>query len=942
MSTVRHTYLVCLSWLLLDANASQAGPMDAVPPGFEDIALGQVEHVDVRLLGHSLGVFPVFVDPNDVRLETPEAVVRAIEARMTLPVPASSTAAPASLIEVLGKPMPRNGHLACAGAAVQTGCWYLETASAGAIFDETQGVLELFLAKDWLPAENTAGPAFHTNSPGSERALVHTQVVNASTRERYRNLTVLGNGALGISPASYAGFTWSLVHASSGAYDNGLSVPSDGTRASVDSLYYRHDLGATHYVQAGRMDQRNLSSAQGGSFGFSLLPVERFDGARIGTSQAYLNEAVAAQGSPLTVLLTRDSRVDAYRGSELLGSAYLPAGVQQFDTRYFPEGAYLVTLRIVEGDRLVRTETEPYTKVGGAMFGRGTQWFVQAGRTVNRRRFDDPNRRERLTVQSGVRTSFGQRVTLTSGLVWLPSQVFNETQVSWQHAFALGRVTTTAALLMGTGGARGNTQSISFSNGMGLSLYRYQMRQANCGSGPFARDVDAISLGCYDSLNASVSVPLGKWQGSAGYSQSRAHGARTSYAAAPGDDPFWNGRAQRAGVSRTLQATLSRSFRWERFVINTRVGGYRRHYADVGRPDAGAFVNLSVSMHRPALAGASLSTFSSGGVDVRMGNTEERGARVDYHASHAWTWDDTSRREIAVGLSGTENGGGTANVRGAVDGRYGDVQAMFSRSFGNEGVGSASGAFSGSYASSFAVMRDRVVVGPAMLAGEPPAGVALVVSDTAYAGDDADALDPTEAATDSAAATLQVGGRPLTVDFGAAAMTPIGGYRVQQGEVAEAWQGLSDYSVGVLRGAGPQDYFLTPGRMKVHRVTATRSYTYVGRAIGPDGLSLDNARVLSVAAPPLDAHGEFMIESSHPLSALYLLDRGQPMRCEIRNVERRDVVRLTGTMQCDVVAQQSLPQTLQSQSRVQRLLIEAKARTDRRVGVSTREETTRR
>ncbi|ODP33909.1 TcfC E-set like domain-containing protein [Pandoraea sp. ISTKB] len=935
MSKIRRTYLVCLCSLPVWGHWEEASATTQVPPGFEDIALGQVEHLEVRLLGQSLGLFPVFVDPQVVRLETPESVARAIEALVDV-APGDRQAM--RLVEALARPMPRNGHLACAGGAQSSGCRYLETGSADVIFDEGQGVLDLFLAKDWLPARDPAGPTYHVNVAGSENALVHSQIVNASARDRDRNLTVLGQGALGVSPASYAGFTWSLVHASQREDVHDASARSGGTRANIDSLYYRHDLGATHYVQAGRMDQRNLSSAQGGSFGFSLLPVERFDGARIGTSQAYRNEASAAQGSPLTVLLTRDARVDAYRGSELLGSAYLSAGVQQFDTRYFPEGSYLVTLRVFEGDALIRSEIEPFTKVGGGTHGRGTQWFAQAGRTVSRRRFDDVRQRERFTVQTGVRTALGPGVTLTSGWVWLPAQWFNETQIGWQHTFAFGRLTTTAALLTGTGGARGNTQVISFSNGLGVSLYRYQMRQANCRGGAFASDVNAFQLGCYDSLNASVALPLGKWQASAGYSESRTHGRRAS-SVDPLQDEFWPGSEPRDGVSRTLQLALSRSFRWQRYAVNARVGGFHRHHVDTGRPDRGMFVNVSLTRHRPALPGTSLSTFSSAGVEVRggLGNDREgeRGVRADYHASHTWTWDDTSRREIALAVTGTESGGGTANVRGAVDGRYGDAQAIYSRSFGHLGDGRANGAFAGSYASSFAVMRDRVVIGPAMLAGEPPAGVALVVGDAqADRVADGEAYDESAGASGGAAATLQVGGRSVTVNFGAAAMVPIGGYRVQQGEVAEAWQGLGDYSIGLLRGAGVQEYFLTPGRMKVHRVTAKRSYTYVGRAVGVDGLSLDNARVLSVAAAPLDARGEFMIESPQPLSALYLLDRGQPVRCEIRSVERRDVIRLTGTMQCEIVAQHTLPASLRSQTRVQRLLSEAQTSSDRRAGLA--------
>lgn len=918
-----------------------ASTLPKVPPGFEDIAAGQVEHLDIRLLGTSLGVFPVFVRPDDVRLETPEAVARAIHDRLGTE---ANTGTPIPLVDALARPMVRNGHLACTSGnmsgstgespGVDARCRYLETESVDVIFDESQGALELFLAKAWLPSQSAAGPSHHTNSPGSEPALIHTQIVNVSTTDRYRNLTVLGNGALGVSPASYAGFTWSLVHTShSGRREPAVASsaePSGSTQALIDSLYYRHDVGAAHYVQAGRMDQRNLYSAQGGSFGFTLLPVGRFDGVRVGTSQAYVNDASRAQGSPLTVLLTRDARVDAYRGNELLGSAYFQAGVQSFDTRYFPEGAYLVSLRIFEGDTLVRTETEPFTKVGGEGTGDDVQWFLQTGRTVNRRQSDVDEGRARPTVQSGVRKSLPFGMTFTSGLVWLPSRLYNESQINWQRAFSFGQLTAATSVLFGTDGARGTTQSISLSNGIGLSLYRYQMRDASCRGGVHAATRSDIQIGCYDSINAYVSMPLGRWQGSAGYSQSQNYGRRHVDFSSPQYDDVWPRNTTRSGVSRTLQVTLSRSFRWKKLAINSRVGGYHRRHANEGRPDTGTFVNVSLSAQRPAAPGRNGATFSSVSVDVRSDRYDDRRMRAAIHAQHSWMWDDTSRRELTVGLTGDEASMASAHVRGAIEGRYGDVHAMLSRSFRGADAGSDRGSFTGGYASSIAATRDRLWFGPAMLAGDPPAGVGLIVeADNAHEAHDAhDDHDDHERAMHGAAATLQVGGRPLTVDFGAAALSPIGGYRAQQGEVFEARQDVTDYSVGLLRGAGVRDYFLTPGRMKVHRVTAGRSYTYVGQARGPDGLSLANARVLSVSAPPLDDRGEFLIESPRPLTELYLLDRGQPMRCNLTVVERRDVIHLNGVTPCNIVTQHALPASLQAQAHVQRLLSDAKEQAD--------------
>ncbi|MGC7411274.1 TcfC E-set like domain-containing protein [Pandoraea pneumonica] len=920
MRCLPYTSFVCFAVALgADATASTVNA-SRVPPGFEDIVHGQVEQIEIRMLGKTLGIFPVLVRPDTVRLETPEAVAAAIglpaaarddaDASGTSPVAASRLAA-------LARPMARNGHLAC-----DTGCGYLDTETADVIFDEQRGSLDLFLAKAWLPVPDTTGQPYYANAAGSERALIHSQVINAAGSGTQRNLTVLGNGALGITSRSFAGFDWSLVHTGQHG-QRGTSEEERGAdrlRASLNSLYYRHDLGPAHYTQFGRMDQRDLSSTRGGSFGFSLLPVHRFDGVRVGTSQAYVNERHAAQGSPLTVLLTRDARVDAYRGNELLGSAYLPAGVQSIDTRYFPEGTYLVSLRIIEADTLVRTASEPFTKVGGGAFEQRLQWFGQAGRVADERHGRGDTDALGFTAQAGVRTPVGGGVLLTSGVGWVPSALYNETQLSWRHAFAFGTLTLAGSALVGTGGAYGNTQSIALSNGLGLSVYRYQMRDTSCAQNTAALGASALNLGCYDSLNAALSVPLGAWQASAGYGYNKTHGRALSTAKFP-EVPMLVGDADvrhNDRVSRTLQATLSRTFRWRRLSVASRVGVYERRGTTRGSGamgtatasrDTGAFVSLTFAAHCPKPAAQGATTYSTAGVEVRTGEGARRsGAQTGYQASHAWTWDDTSRRELAVGVSGEVHGDVSATVRGAIDGRYGDANAMLSGSARRDGiVGGDRVSFTGGYASSLAITRERVLLGPAFLAGEAPAAVAIVV-----ARDDA--------RTPGAAARLDVGGRPVTVDFGGAAIVPVSGYRLQSGEVSEATSGVHDHTVSLVRGASRRDYFLTPGRVVTHDVSAGRSYTYVGRALGPDGLSLDHAQVLSVSAQPLDDQGVFMIESPRQLSALYLLSRGQPLRCAIDVTRREDVVHVTGTTQCEALAQETLPEGIRADTRVQRLL----------------------
>ncbi len=48
------------------------------------------------------------------------------------------------------------------------------------------------------------------------------------------------------------------------------------------------------------------------------------------------------------VLLSRNSRVDAYRNEQLLGLFYLNSGSQFIDTSSFPPGSYSVALKFTK------------------------------------------------------------------------------------------------------------------------------------------------------------------------------------------------------------------------------------------------------------------------------------------------------------------------------------------------------------------------------------------------------------------------------------------------------------------------------------------------------------------------------------------------------------------------------------------------------------------
>ena len=297
-----------------------------LPPGFEDVAGGHAERVEVRAFGRSAGLWPVWVTLEHVQIEQPAQVLAAL---------GLTGEAQTALLSALSAPLPRDSHLACLHAQPQPGCGWRaapdDPATVTAIFDEAEGVLLLFPSAHWL-AQEAARTRFHQASEQARNALLYQQAMHLSGGERELAFNLDGRAAQGVGRAGHLGGSWN--HARWRAAGTAARARTD-----VDELYYRHDLGARHYLQLGRIDRRNLSSPLGGQFGLSLLPLGRMQGVRAGTTLAYLDTDALEDALPVSVLLGRDARVDVFDDERLLQTFYLPAGASTLDTRLFPPAA---------------------------------------------------------------------------------------------------------------------------------------------------------------------------------------------------------------------------------------------------------------------------------------------------------------------------------------------------------------------------------------------------------------------------------------------------------------------------------------------------------------------------------------------------------------------------------------------------------------------------
>ena len=848
--------------LLLAALAAQASP---VPAGFEDLVTGQRERLDVRAFGRSAGLWPAWVTLDHIQLEDPAPVLAAL---------GLSLSAQQALLPALSAPLPRDSHLACVHAQPQPGCgWRAPSEDLNhvhAIFDEGDSALLLFPALRWLPRGQAASDGLHAPSEQAENALLHQQGLTLSGDGRAYAFNAHGNAALGVLRSGHVGGSWNYArHAWPGQPGR--------DRFQVDDLYYRHDLARRHYLQVGRMDRRNLASPQGGQFGLGLLPLERFDGVRVGTTQAYVDVDAGAGNAPLTVLLSRPARVDAFDGDRLLQTFYLPPGVSDLDTRRFPAGSYDVTLRIHEDGRLVRSETQPFAR--GQDWGQpGLQWFVQGGR--QRAPASDF---ASSTFQAGLRLPLARQLGMSLGVARIDERRHAELRTGVRHRLGAHDLQAEIGVIAGSDGSRGDQQQLSVRNRASWNLYRQRMRGARSGV-QTASDRDRP--GCADAVTASLSLPL------AGGSLYLGHTRRRS------------GMTERPGVpaalaptSRSVQASFSHTRQWRGMSVSARFGVWRQagpHH------DQGAQLVLTLSRLRHAASGSLLRRV---GIDVRQRRHDdpERSLRL----AQSWRQEqDGSAREAGAELSAQDTGAADVLLALRSDTPLGHTAAALSHQWRPHAT-----AYSLSHGSALALSPRGLFWGSASGAD---AGVAVSVAQ-------ADA-----AALEGAAAEVQAGAqRRQVLRFGQRRLLPLPGYQRHRVDVHDAAAHLQDADVRVARPGTAHRPFLLPGRVIALPVGVEATYAYIGSARDAAGSALVGARILNAALPPLGQDGGFIAEFAQRQQALYLLLHGQLLHCPLQVREQRSVVLLVGQVACAPLARDALPAAISGQPRVRRLLDEA-------------------
>ncbi len=163
-----------------------------------------------------------------------------------------------------------------------------------------------------------------------QNAFLHQQTLNVSGSRDYQAPSARGVGTLGLFDRGHLSADWYYTSSATAA----VAATTTSSSTSITAMTW-----AKRITCRPGMDRR--LSSPGGTFSFSMLPLDRFQGARVGTTglRGYRRRRA---GHAATVLLARDARVVFRWRAAALQTFYLQAHINQIDTRNFPSGNYLV------------------------------------------------------------------------------------------------------------------------------------------------------------------------------------------------------------------------------------------------------------------------------------------------------------------------------------------------------------------------------------------------------------------------------------------------------------------------------------------------------------------------------------------------------------------------------------------------------------------------
>ncbi len=433
------------------------------PPGFEDLTGTQTTQADVYFGGEFLASTFVEFDPYHVTIKEPLQVVQQIP----------NLKDPRTVAQVLTGPLPTHADQLCSSRRREN-CGRLSPALAGVIFDEGRYRLTLFIHPAQLLVHNLALEKYLPRANAGTSGLHNVRMSASGTGDERQ---------FSLSSESYLAHNQSRLHARYGLTNEG---------ATLYALAWQHDSRDMEYaVGSFRTQAGNLSFAAD----VDVL------GLRIASSTKSRTDLDHALGTPVLIFLRERSRVDIYRGNELLASRFYPAGNQQIDTSSLPDGAYDIAIRIEEGSGAVREQTQFFVRSGQMPPMDTPQFYLEGGSLLREVEQGLPE------LGSGAWLRFGASRRLRKNLAWDNEFLYadNTTAIqsgaSWLrpgvYLYGGGMFTDNAdvGVLF-----RGNIQRETF-------YASFDLRHVT-GREPLVTDEYSISRGGYTQLFANVGLPF--------------------------------------------------------------------------------------------------------------------------------------------------------------------------------------------------------------------------------------------------------------------------------------------------------------------------------------------------------------------------------------------------------------------------------------------------
>ncbi len=399
-----------------DAQAKAAPASDSFiqlsgdpPPGFEDLSGPQTTEADVYFNGEYLLSTLVEYDLYSVTIDDPATITFAIAALIE----------PGRIAAELRGPQPNNADKLCHRRS-GSDCGMLEPEVVAVMFDQSNFRLDLFLHPDTLNIQELAVDRY-LPEPDAGLALLHDLSFSASGQDSDNRYSLVSESYL-----SRATTRWRARY----------GISDGGSTLYETSLQWDEP---DHELEIGSF--RTFGSAS------SFIGDADIIGMRAASSTKTRVDLDNALGSPLLVFLDRRSRVDLLRNGELLDSHFYDAGNQQLDTSRLPDGAYQLTIRIVDIDGRERTETQFFVR-SGLMPPKGEpQYYFELGSIADTDGFGVPEATGKTWAKMGSSTRLAEKLAL-EGEVLLADDTHYLTGGAFLFApgwqFQLGLMTSTA------------------------------------------------------------------------------------------------------------------------------------------------------------------------------------------------------------------------------------------------------------------------------------------------------------------------------------------------------------------------------------------------------------------------------------------------------------------------------------------------------------------